>query len=340
MKMSLPVCRYPTLTVLVDDSASFIANLEFQMNPSIAVKSFQDAHEALKWISLRSDGCKGKDLPIRVGYDGQSLSMERRTIALDVDHLYRAVMDPWRFYSPAVVVVDYAMPQMNGLDFCRALSGLPCKKILFTGAADEMVAVNAFNKGLIDRYLRKGDPDALDQLEVEIAALELEYFVERFGTVKDLLVRDSFSFLSDEVFVRLVDDLMKKHGFVEHFLFPNPPGVLFFDAGGKPTLMVVETRIGLISHLEAAQDFSAPESLITALKEESVVPFFWKSGGLYTEASLEWQQYCKPAQVCSGREEYFWELFDLPEKFLSQPVYPYNGFLRDRAWLANLRPSE
>jgi CheY-like chemotaxis protein len=327
------------LTVLVDDSASFIANLEFQMNPAIAVKSFQDAHDALNWINLRTNGARERDLPIRVGYDGQTLSLERRTIALDIDHIYRAVMDPWRFYSPAVVVVDYAMPQMNGLDFCRALSGLPCKKILFTGAADEMVAVNAFNKGLIDRYLRKGDPDALDQLEVEIAALEREYFLERFGTVKDLLVRDAFSFLSDEVFVQLVDRLMKEHGFVEHFLFPNPPGVLFFDAAGKATLMVVETRIGLISHLEAAQDFGAPQALLDALQQECIVPFFWKSGGLYTELSDNWEDYCKPAQVCTGREEYFWALFDLPEKFLNQPIYPYNGFLRDRAWLANLRPA-
>jgi hypothetical protein len=29
------------------------------------------------------------------------------------------------------------MPQMNGLEFCAAVAHLPCKKILFTGAADE-----------------------------------------------------------------------------------------------------------------------------------------------------------------------------------------------------------
>ncbi|HYD81680.1 MAG TPA: response regulator [Paucimonas sp.] len=337
MKMSFPVCQHPTLVVLVDDSASFIANLEFQMNPSVAVKSFQDTHEALNWIRMRSFAGKGKDLPIRVGYDDQELSLERCAIKLDVGHIYRTVMDPWRFYLSAVIVVDYAMPQMNGLDFCKALAGLPCKKILFTGEADEMVAVEAFNKKLIDRYLRKSDPRALDKLEVEIAALEREYFVERLGTVKDLLVQHSFSFLSDEAFARLASGLAKQYGFVEHFLFPNPPGVLFFDADGKPTLMVVETKIGLVSHLEAAQDFQAPESLQTALKEERIVPFFWKSGGLYTELSEDWEQYCLPAQVCSGREDYYWALFDLPERFLSQPIYPYNGFLRDREWLANLR---
>lgn len=126
---------------------------------------------------------------------------------------------------------------------------------------------------------------------------------------------------------------MKRHGFVEYFLFPNPPGILFFDADGKPALMVVESRMGLISHLEAAQDFNASPALLAALREERIVPFFWKSGGMYTELSKDWEQYCQPAQVCTGQEEYFWALFDLPGKFLDQPIYPHNGFLRDRAWL-------
>ena len=102
----------------------------FQMSPTVAVKSFQDANEALKWLIASYDGSHRKNAcPIRVGYDEKTLSFDRRTIALDVDQIYRIVMDPQRFYAPAVIVVDYAMPQINGLDFCRALKGLPCKKI-------------------------------------------------------------------------------------------------------------------------------------------------------------------------------------------------------------------
>jgi hypothetical protein len=58
----------------------------------------------------------------------------------------------------------------------RRCAHLPCKKILFTGAADEKVAVGAFNRGLIDRYIKKSDDHALDILEVEIAALQRAYF--------------------------------------------------------------------------------------------------------------------------------------------------------------------
>ena len=330
MTISLPVYQHPTSIVLVDDSASFIASVEYQVSPNLAIKSFLDPHEALGWLGGLYHSDDGKLLPIRIGYDEQTFSFERRTIALDVDQIYRIVHDAKRFQTAAVVVVDYAMAALNGLDFCRALRGLPCKKILFTGEANEMIAVEAFNQGLIDRYLKKSDPTSMDRLEYEIAALQRDYFIEKSGTLKDLLVQHTYSFVSDEAIVKLADALIARHGFVEYFLFPDPAGILFFDADGKATLMVVETRAGLISHLETAQDYDAPIALRTALRDAQVVPFFWKSGGMYTEKSIDWQQYCLPAQVCTGRENYYYALFDLPEGFLQGSIYSYNKFLNDR----------
>lgn len=330
MTISLPVYQHATSVVLVDDSASFIASVEYQLKPTLPLKSFQDAHEALGWLGALYNGGDSKCLPIRIGYDEQTFSFERRTIALDVDQIYRIALDPERFQTAAVVVVDFAMSVINGLDFCRALRGLPCKKILFTGEANEMIAVEAFNQGLIDRYLKKSDPNAMDRLEIEITALEREYFIERSGTLKDLLVQHTYAFVSDEVLVKLIDTLIVVYGFVEYYLFPDPAGILFFDANGKPTLMVVETRAGLISHLETAQDYSAPPELRTALRDAQVVPFFWKSGGMYTEKSINWEQYCKPAQVCTGRDTYYWALFDLPDGFMQGSVYSFNKFMADR----------
>jgi hypothetical protein len=81
--------------------------------------------------------------------------------------------------------------------------------------------------------------------------------------------------------------------------------------------------------LECAQDYSAPAELLYALRNETVVPFFWKSGGMYTELSLDWKAHCKPAQTCLGREDYFWAFFDLPNALLGGPIYPYKQFLRD-----------
>ena len=324
MKLTLPLYQHPTLVIMVDDSASFVASLEFQMNPNLPVRSFSGSVEALRWIFAsfrRRQEEPGPMLRSEPGMNGRSGMASLR-------QLYQTVLDPRRFDAPAVVVVDYAMPHIDGLDFCRALEGLPCKKILFTGEADEMVAVDAFNRGLIDRYLKKGDPEALERLGLEIAALERQYFAERSAALHDLLAPHSFGFLTDETFVRLVQALIKRHNFVEHFLFPDPSGLLFFDADGVPTLMVVESKVGLASHLEAAQGYGGPEDLCSALHENRIVPFFWPSGGMYTEKIGDWKRHCAPANLCEGREDYFWALFQLPEGYLAGPVYPFNEFLK------------
>lgn len=332
MQIQFPVYQHQTLTVIVDDSQSFLESLVFRLHSQVEAKVFHDPRSAISWIRQIASQSSGGDLPIHVGYDEQTLSFERRAVAVDIDQIYRQVMNPKRFAFPAVLVIDYAMPDMDGLAFCQALQDLPCKKILFTGQADEKIAIDAFNRGLIDRYIKKSDPNALEHLEKEIGNLSKTYFTDRSRTLKDLLVRHSFAFLSDPVVGELVQQLCNRYGFVEYYLFPNPTGIVFFDINGKATLMVLETEDGLKSQFEAAQDNGAPFELLTALRDLRLVPFFFESGGMYSETiAHDWMSYCLPAQVAQGSQNYYWALFDLPSHFLPGPIYSYADFLRDQA---------
>ena len=40
--MQLPVYTHPTLTVLIDDSDSFLKSMAFQLDPALARKTFHD----------------------------------------------------------------------------------------------------------------------------------------------------------------------------------------------------------------------------------------------------------------------------------------------------------
>lgn len=336
MKPSLPLFKHPKQVILVDDSASFVASLEFRMSPQLAIRSFSNSVDALRWIfacfRAEQDVVDASGWSMMAGWGGTHIAEANNVRAglAAVRKLYLTVRDRTRFDSPAVVVVDYAMPHIDGIEFCRALDGLPCKKILLTGEADEKIAVEAFNHGLIDRYLKKGDPAALERLATEIAALERQYFIEKSAALHDLLAPHNFSFLLDDAVVRLLQALIARFHFVEHFVFPDPSGILFFDADGIPSLMVIESRVGLASHLEAAQAYGAPAALCSALREHRVVPFFWPSGGMYTEKIANWEQYCRPARLCEGRDDYYWAFFDLPPEMLDGPVFGYNQFLKER----------
>ena len=62
------------------------------------------------------------------------------------------------------MVVDYSMPEVDGIQFLTSIRNANCMKILLTGIADEREAVAAFNAGLIDCYLKKTDVEMARKL--------------------------------------------------------------------------------------------------------------------------------------------------------------------------------
>ncbi|RZL07565.1 MAG: response regulator, partial [Rubrivivax sp.] len=60
-----------------------------------------------------------------------------------------------RYDLTRVLVVDYSMPGMDGLQVLDGIVDWPGSRVLLTGQADEQIAVNAFNRGLIDQFLAK-----------------------------------------------------------------------------------------------------------------------------------------------------------------------------------------
>lgn len=259
MNILFPIYRHPILVVLVDDSQSYLDSIRFHLNTKLAFKIFTNPQTAVDWVKK---SCKRHQADtahsIHVSYDDETSSLERRNASIDLNEIYFAVLNKKRFETPAVVVVDYAMPKMNGLQFCEELKDLPCKKIMLTGQADERVAVDAFNNNLIDQFIKKNDPLALERLEMAISTLQSGFFAEQTSTLKDLLTRHTYAFLADPVIAALVELLYQQYGFVEHYLFPNPSGILLVDMHGAAKLMVVETEDSLMAHHEMAQHQNAP----------------------------------------------------------------------------------
>lgn len=331
MSLRLPIYQHPVLVVLIDDNQSYLESITFQLDSKLVFKTFTDVEIAIDWIK---ETCQiyqtAATHPIHVGYDDETSNLERRNAAINLNEIYCAALNKKRFTLPAIIVVDYAMPKMNGVDFCKALSNLPCKKILLTGQADEKVAVHAFNDELIDQYIKKNDPSALHKLEHAIQALQTIFFTEQTSTLKDLLTRHTYAFLADAAIASLVEKIYQEQGFVEHYLFPNPSGILFIDIQGNAKLMVVETEASLMAHYEMAQLQNAPSSLLDALKTHQIVPFFSDSDGIY-DSSLqdEWMNYCSPAKRCDGEQNYYWAIFEFPSHYLHGNVYSYNAYLTE-----------
>jgi CheY-like chemotaxis protein len=323
--MRLPIYQHPSLTVLVNDSAAPLARLQSELGPSITSKPFDDPRKAMAW--LRQQNVTAPQQQLASASACGAACTHQHCVAFDLARIFRIGFRPDRFLLPSVLVVDYSMAAMNAVEFCATLAGQPCKKILLIRAGDEGAALDAFNRGVIDRAIPNDGADTPAQLARAILALQEQYFSELSEPLRAPLALHGIGFLEDPAVARIVSSVIREHGIVEHYLYPQPPGMLLYDAEGRARLMVIETDAGMDAHHEVARDCNAPPSLLTALEARCVVPFFRDGDGMYAATvGPRWYRYCEPARICSGAQPYYWALFDLAPHELPEPAAPFARF--------------
>lgn len=328
-KDSLTVYEHPTAVLMIDDNDMFMSSVEYQMNPMVVPRRFTNPVEAAHWLNEMYQSSDARCVPIRVGYDSNTKGSNAIS-DFDLQQIHRTVFDPNRFLFPAVIVVDFSMNGMDGLEFCQSISHLPCKKILFTGVATRNEAVGALKSGLIDSFLGKNEVHALDRLDVEIDKMVVKYFKGLAKPIKDILILNKYAFLADPVVADRVEQIKVMEGYLEHYLMPDPKGFLLVDTLGRCKVMVIETREGLDRHYAAAKKAGAPAALLDGLSAGTLVPYFWETPGLYSSSVTDWEACCRPVEICLGAERYFWALFDAPNSLIDRPIFSYTQRLNEK----------
>lgn len=299
----VPCLFYPTLTVFIDDDSDMLALL---------VKSLHLDNHFYKTFTAPQQGIDY----INSNHYRQELS-ERLICHDDEENLYyqddviaRELFNAERYDQISTLVIDYDMPGQNGLQVCAAISNPYIKKIMLTGAADEKLAIDAFNKGLIHQYIRKQDPDFTSQLQKSIQLAQRVYFEELSALpLKILAARYDSTALVDPAFKFYFDQLIKEHSIVEYYLAENTGSFIMVDDHNKIYSLITLNDDMVEMYLSSQASETLTPDQIQAVESKQVIPCYYDPFHKPNIATDHLSHYLHKPTVLQGSDKLYYCVF-------------------------------
>jgi len=256
--MSFPLFHRPGSVIFLDDDLDYLEMLALVLPRHWHIKLFSRPVQCINYLQQEPPFWEAD------AWNQQQL----------VDHwregrpLIPQILGYWskyteRFALTRVCVVDYSMPAMDGLQVLGELVEWPGSRVLLTGQADEQVAVQAFNRGLIDQFIPKQTPDISRRLVDAVEHLLATPNARHSQIWRVTLDPEQNALLRIPSVGRDLSNFAAKR-WVEHVVIGDPFGVLGMDSMGHVSWLQLETADGL----EALAELAELEGVAPASRED------------------------------------------------------------------------
>ena len=327
MDRSCPPFYFPTNVVLLDDDTNFLRHFSLLLDPQLPCRPFSSATAALEQMNTQASLLHSFTELANITMSDDA---EDHTY-LDLNKVHQLIYQPERFSQITVAIIDYDMPEMNGIEVCEKINHPEIKKILLTGKADEKLAVEAFNSGLIHQFIQKSNDNVDNHVNRAVEKLQLEYFLEVASSVPITLTNGTASFLADREFNRNVRKSIGDNKIVEFYICENPRGLLMLDSAGNANFMFAISEDVLNTHYDMALASQAPEELLKLLKDKSYIPWFPPDGFYSGDSQPDWQNHLYKVDFsCGNNEQNFYSLAtSVPLEMIDvSRIVPFETYLK------------
>lgn len=304
-QLTTGICFYPTKVGLIDDNAEYLESLAWYFKTKgVNCLSFTNPQKALDFLTNQY---KADSFVNRCIQNKESNHFDHLLSVLNIPVVREEIYNPNRFNEMSILVIDYAMPEMNGLELCRQLRKLPIKIIMLTGEANKEFAVEVFNEGSIDKFILKSTSNLQDSLFQMISDLQIEYFLDLSKIALNKITdfsKNILTCLDDAVFIAFFKNLCAENKISEYYLLDVQGSFLLLDTNGKPYILAVANEEMMETYYQLATDDSAPDQVIEPLKSKRMLPYF-HSPSDFSIRPAEWERYLHPLENVQGKETYY-----------------------------------
>lgn len=267
----IPILSHPTTITMIDDDSVLLNNLIFSLSKHFKCRPFASAIEGKEALIMDHKKLR-RNKYLDVSYE----DLTGISVDLKISNIHNEIYNDDRFLPSVVVIIDYEMPEINGLALARELKEkIPhIKIIMFTGEADHETATTGFNKNEIDRFIQKSTVNYDEILRSYIAELTQDFFIQAFSGVLDFMKTRKDHPLQDSDFIAIFNHVISENNIVEYYLLDDSGSFLMLDTEGKPTWLIVRTEEDMDTYYELAEGDGAPNDILESLnKKEKVVIF-------------------------------------------------------------------
>lgn len=298
LKSKIPLFFYPAQIVFIDDNPDFLASLGTIFSNEYNVKLFDDAQEALNYINAPVNTTQKKATPELCGDSDKWVKQ-----VLNHSHMTRR--NDGRDMEISVIVADFSMPGLNGIEFCKKIHNQAIKKILLTGHATPSDAVNAFNENIIHYYIKKSDESMLEQLTNALIKLQHAYFQDLTSHIKNSAVDVNTPFFTDAVLAEYFQTVCRELDIKEYFYLSTPSRFTLRSRTGSESICLIYTEEDIAEHLKILEEEDAPIELIKGIASRQFVPLFTSEDGFYEPESFNHSVQLYPANTITGKTNYY-----------------------------------
>ena len=260
-------CCFPTTVLFVDDKVGYLDSLLIILDNSSSYKFYSDPAKAISFIEKNShtlsyidkwaQNLKASNVELSDKLEDGEYT--HSYLDIDISAIHQQIYSSDRFKEISLVVVDFSMPQINGLEFCNRIKDLPIMKLMVTGRADYEFGVKALNEGIIDRFIIKGSKDFNKNLNKTIKQMQHDYFCRLSNAIIQHLVTNPYCCLSRKEFVKKINEVLEDKNFIEYYLIKDNGSFLLLDKNGNINYLVAKTEDEILEDYQIACDNNAPK---------------------------------------------------------------------------------
>lgn len=275
---------FPTRIILVDDDPAFLQVLSSKLSEKFLVKTFNNPQEALAYLqktqSFFNTISPSALVDEELEYGERYLSPSKMNMLADNKEKYDML---------TVIISDYVMPGMNGIEFFEKIYDFPVMKILLTGNADLDLALYAFNRGIVNKFLVKNPPKLVTEVEKNIFECQEGFFCKFSYPVLNSLNVSEDSMLRRSALSLQLEKIIHDYDIVEYYLIDNIGSYLLVTKTGQKTYFICIIERQFDEYLDIAVAAQAPGEIIEKLKSRTHAPVFISEND-YKVSAKDWER--------------------------------------------------